>query len=132
MKYIAALHDRTYYRPIQSSDGGIWLFEDKDTSAFRIKSPTPNPWDQEWLMIVGRQNNKSDRSAYPVRLLLTLKQISREEIASRNDLIRAQIEREQVKGAFAWSDRQPIQFFAFPTSELMWLFYSFYQMYSSR
>jgi len=119
MKLIATLPEAKHYRPLQSNSEGRWLFEDKSQSALRIQSPTPTPWGQQWKIVLSRQEQKGDGSRWPYRLVLKLFQPDGEGIP-------AELEREQVKGVFAWADHQPLAFYAFPTGPNLWLLYSFY------
>lgn len=120
VKLIATLPATRHYRSLQSSREGRYVFEDIATPALRIQSPTPSPWGHEWKMALMRQKQKSDRSEYPYRLVVKLFPLDGEGIP-------AKLEREEVKGVFAWADYQPLAFFAFPTGRNLWLFYSFYK-----
>lgn len=126
MKFLCTLPSSEYYRPLPGAGGGF-LFEDKSTSALRLQSPVSNPWgkSKSWVIIPSRQNQRSDREEYPYRLILKLKSPELTEGA-----ISATLERERVKGVFAWSHHQPHAFFAFPEPGKLqipfWIYYSFY------
>lgn len=118
MKYIASLPPAKHYRLLKSSNGR-WTFEDKLTSALRIQSPVENPWGQAWKIIASMQYQKADRSQYPYRLVLRL-------FPPDGDGIPATLEREYVKGVFAWSGQEALSFYAFPTErKSLWVFYTF-------
>jgi hypothetical protein len=120
MKIIASLPEAKHYNPLQSTVEGRWLFQDKASSAARIQAPTPDPWGQQWKIVPSMQMQKGDDSKWPYRLVIKLFPLDGEGIP-------AQFERERVKGLFAWADYQPLAFYAFPSGEKTWLFYSFYQ-----
>lgn len=120
MKFIATLPPAMHYTPLQSPREGVWLFQDKASSSLRIAAPVPRPWGQEWKIVPSMQMQKSDRSKYPYRLVLKL-------FPPDGEGTPATIERELVKGLFAWADHQPLAFYAFPRGgEHLWVFYSFY------
>lgn len=119
MKFLCALPESHHYRSIQSTTEGVWLWEDKGTKALRVRSPVPNPWTQQWVIIPTAAKQKSDKAEYPARLILRLYPPSDNAIACF-------IERERIKSVYAWADHQPLAFYAFPVDQLYWIFYSFY------
>ncbi|HEY9826947.1 MAG TPA: hypothetical protein V6D19_16025, partial [Stenomitos sp.] len=122
LKVIAKLPEKEFYQPIQSNSQGKWLFEDKQTSIFRIVSPEPSPWAKEWEIVFSFQKGKSDNSLWPYRLDLRLYRGEKQ-----NQSPKAMIVREEIKGSFVWSTEAAAMFFAAPTStERIWIAYSVY------
>ncbi|NJM67296.1 MAG: MarR family transcriptional regulator [Acaryochloris sp. RU_4_1] len=120
-KVIAKLPGKEFFRPLQSNTSDKWTFEDKDSPAFRIVSSDPNPWGQEWKILLSHQNERGDRSEWPYRLDLKLFPPDGE------DCPHATFEREGIKGVFVWSLDSPTFFYAAPTKrEKIWVVYSFY------
>jgi hypothetical protein len=99
LKIRSHLPPRGHFKAIPSTTEGIWLFEDKLTPALRVRSPTPDPWAKEWVILFSPQHQKSDKSQYPYRLILRL--------YPDGDAPNAAITREFYKGVFAWA-RQPL------------------------
>lgn len=120
MKFIAFLPDKSFFESMGRGDSGRYLFQDKQTSALRIQSPVPSPWGQQWKIVLSPQKQKGDRSLWPYRINLKLFPLDTEGVSAR-------IEREEVKGVFAWAEGQPLAFYAFPVKGKIWIFYSFHK-----
>ncbi|WP_017711135.1 hypothetical protein [Prochlorothrix hollandica] len=119
MKLVCILPDKAEYSPLQSTTPGRWIFTDKANDKLRIQSPTPNPWGKEWKIVTSMKMQKSDGSQYPYGLDLKL-------FPPDGEGIPVNLDREIIKGAFAWT-KEPATFFCvFPTGkQFFWLCYSF-------
>jgi hypothetical protein len=121
MKIRSRLPSREHFKAIPSNTEGVWLFEDKLTSALRVRSPIFDPWGQDWTILFSPQHQKSDKSQYPYRLVLRL--------YSDGEAPHATITREFYKGAFAWAGQPLLGHYVFPvaperSSIPLWLTYS--------
>ena len=118
MKFVAALPPKENYILLEKRK--TYIFTDRDTRALQISSPTDSPWGKQWKIVPSMQMQKSDGSKWPYRLTLRLFPPDGEgELAT--------LEREKVKGVFAWSHSHTAAFYAFPITDKLWIFYSFYQ-----
>jgi hypothetical protein len=118
MKIFGQLPDRKYFQQIESKPD-IYLFEDRQTTALQIRSPVPDPWGQNWDIILSVQKQKADNSEYPYRIVLRL--------YPSHDGIPAIIQREYFKSVFASSNQRTTQFYAFPVASKgipLWVCYS--------
>lgn len=120
MKFIATLPDRKHYLSLDKAQSGRLRFVDKGTSALEIHMPPSGEWGQLWKIIPSKQKQKGDGSEWPYKLVLRLYEPDGEGIP-------ATIEREHVKGVFAWSYDSPADFYAFTLGQNLWLYYSFYR-----
>lgn len=122
MKILSYLPDRTKYLSL-ASEIGNHRFRDCQSKAFEIKSPVPDPFDQEWTILFSVQKQKSDKSEYPYKLVLRLYPPKKGELITKG-----LIEREIFKGVFASSGQPTTSFYALPiesTSQISnWLTYS--------
>jgi hypothetical protein len=119
-KFHARLPEKHHYKSIQSQSEGRWLFEDKGSSAFRLISPTPDPWDKEWTILPSKQKQKSDNSEYYYRVDFRL--------FSSADGYPATFMREYYKSVFAYSQEIPLDYYIMPTKDKIYLSYTFYPL----
>ena len=118
MKFVAALPPKENYILLEKRK--TYIFTDRDTRALQISSPTDSPWGKQWKIVPSMQMQKSDGSKWPYRLTLRLFPLDGEgELAT--------LEREKVKGVFAWTHSHTAAFYAFPITDKLSIFYSFYQ-----
>ena len=124
MKFVSQLPPKENYVFLEKRKN--YIFVDKDTMALQISSPTDSPWEKQWKILPSIQMQKSDHSKWPYRLVLKLFPPDGE-----GELVI--LEREEVKGVFAWAHSHTDAFYAFPTSEdKLWIFYSFYAKTAER
>jgi hypothetical protein len=119
--YRSRLPNPEYYCPIQSKTEGKWLFEDIDSKTFRVVSPVPDPWGQEWVIWASKQSQRADKEPLNTRVDFRLYPPE-----SKDDVFSAQIQREMVKGYFTWAVERPYEFFAVQVRERIYLSYSFF------
>ena len=118
MKFVATLPPKENYIFLEKRKN--YIFADKETSALQISSPTDSPWEKQWKIVPSMQMQKGDRSKWPYRLVFKLFPPDGEgELAT--------LEREEVKGVFAWAHGHTAAFYAFPIADKLWIFYSFYK-----
>jgi hypothetical protein len=119
--YRTRLPEKKCYRPIQSRKSDQWIFEDIDSPTFRVISPVPNPWEQEWNIWASKQCQRADKEPLNTRVDFRLYPLE-----SKDDVASARIERELIKGYFAWAVERPYEFFAVQIRERIYLTYSFF------
>jgi hypothetical protein len=118
--YRARLPEKKCYRPIQSRKSEKWVFEDIDSPTFRVVSPVPNPWEQEWNIWASKQCQRADKEPLNTRVDFRLYPVE-----SKDGVVSARIERELIKGYFAWAIDRPYDFFVVQVKERLYLTYSF-------
>jgi hypothetical protein len=121
--YLTYLPEKQFYRAIPSKKEGQWVFEDCDCPTFRIVSPKPDPWGKQWVVWTAKQRQKSSREPLNTRVDFRLY-----PIGSKDKVIAAQIERETIKGYFAWAIDRPLEFFVAQIGDRLYLSYSFVQI----
>lgn len=123
MKILAKLPDLKHFRPLESSTPGRYLWEDKASSAIRIQSDFPDPFNRSLVIIIRQQKMKTDQSEYPYRIIFKC-------FESGDNPSPGIIVRERFKGVFAWSNSLPKYgfplFFGIPLDKNEWLGYSIY------
>lgn len=132
MKFICTLPEEKHYQSVQSPTPGKYVWVDKGSSLIRITTPIPNPWGQKWEILPSIDKAKNDTYQYPNRLILRCFALNENNI----DTPQGKLEREIMRGKFAYSVNSPSLFFCFPVEaneqtynrspSQRWLIYSFY------
>ncbi|AKG21200.1 hypothetical protein [Calothrix sp. 336/3] len=52
LKFIGKLPPQNNYIPVESFNQGAWYWVDKNTPCLQIVSPDPQPWGQEWVILL--------------------------------------------------------------------------------
>jgi hypothetical protein len=108
MKFCAQLPESKHFKSLPvAPDKNYFLFEDKATSAIRIKSPIANPFGKTWGIALQHQKQKSDISPFPYRLVIKL-------VNPDPDAIPCDLERRMEKGVYVYSQSDPFVFIAVP------------------
>ena len=109
LKVIAALPEAKHFRQIENrGDRHQWV--DLASENLRILAPTPNPWEQDWSILVRLEQGKTRAGlTYPKRLNLVCFPLE-----SKDESLKAKFVRERWKGNFVHSCEPTLLFFAFP------------------
>lgn len=108
MKFFAQLPESKHYKRLPvDQEKDYFLFEDKQSKAIRIKSPSPNPFDKNWGLAFQHQRQKSDSSQYPYRLVIKL-------VDPSHDAIPCDLDRRLEKGVYSYSRESPLVFVSVP------------------
>lgn len=122
MKFIASLPEAKHFSSMQSKTEGVWLWQDKSCSFVLVKSPVPNPWAKDWVIMPTIEKAKTDKREYPSRLTFKLFPLG-------EDVRKAQLVRSLHQGNFVhfYSNQIPglAGMYMFPVHEKMWLIYYF-------
>lgn len=105
-KYIAVLPDKKNYKLLRQTEDR-WIFEDSNSPTFRILSPNPKPWEQEWGIWASKQRQRGDSADLYTRVDFRLYDLA----SVRDNPGHASLVREVIKGHFAWSVDRPYEFF---------------------
>jgi hypothetical protein len=124
MKFCAQLPESKHFKSLPvPPDKDYFLFEDKATSAIRIKSPIANPFGKTWGLALQHQKQKSDIAPFPYRLVIKL-------VNPDPDAIPCDLERRMEKGVYTYTREAPLVFVAVPvpleTGIYSFLTYSLY------
>lgn len=110
MKIIAQLPEAKHYRRVESPAGKI-IFRDKATPLFEIESPIANPWDKQWLIVIGIKKGANPQVTVAGKIRFKLLKPT-----ANKDIQVARIERTFAYGKFDYPPRDSRYHVGFPVS----------------
>lgn len=132
MKFICTLPELKHYQPVQSQTPGKYIWVDKGCSLVQVSAPMPNPWHQKLVILLTIIKAKNNTYQYPSKLNLRCFPLDE----TNSDVPAGKVEREIMRGKFAYSVGNPIGFYCFAleaneqtytrSQNQQWLLYSFY------
>lgn len=132
MKFTCSLPEPKHYQALASSTPGKYIWIDKGSSLVQISAPMPNPWNQKLVILPTIVKAKNDTYQYPSKLNLRCFALDETNL----DVPQGKLEREIMRGKFAYSVGNPIGFYCLPleageksyvrSANQQWLLYSFY------
>jgi len=109
LKFIAQLPEAKHYKRLPH-DSKI-LFLDKATPLLEVESPVANPWNQEWLMVLGIKKGGNPNVTVAGKLRLKLFEPTSED---RTDFPLRLIVRSTAYGKFDYSPRSSLYHVGIP------------------
>ena len=107
MKIYAQLPEAKHYRRLQNSEKIIFL--DKATPLLEIESPTQNPWNKKWVILLGIKKGRNTQVTVAGKLRLRLF----EQPPDQETRI-VSLERSFAYGKFDYPPRDSLYHIGFP------------------